>query len=315
MLRSIRDTQYNDRFDRIKGTKIFGSDGEKIGTVDDLLIDPEAPNTGYALVDSGGWLSSRRFVLPLDYLDWSDRDDSLLVPVTKQHIETLPEWDDRYIGTGDWSRYEDAYSTRWRSLGLKPRPTTGGHFWDRQSIRRTVTAGAQRPNAVYGVYTDQSRLEASVDRLKNEGFQSSDISVVFPDKRHSSQFAMEHSTKAPEGAMAGGGTGLVVGGVLGWLAGIGSLAIPGVGPLIAAGPIVAALAGAGVGSAVGGLAGALIGLGLPEIEAKRYEREVKEGRMLLSVRCEDPRFAASALTILKETGAKDIFEAGQRLAA
>jgi hypothetical protein len=158
-------------------------------------------------------------------------------------------------------------------------------------------------------------VSAAVERLKSAGFDNNDISVIFPDKGRTEQFAMEKNTKAPEGAAAGGGSGLVVGGVLGWLAGIGSLAIPGIGPLLAAGPIVAALAGAGVGGAVGGLAGALVGLGIPEMEAKRYEKEIKEGRMLMSIRCADPRFAGTARSILSETDARDVFETGERKAA
>ena len=132
---------------------------------------------------------------------------------------------------------------------------------------------------------------------------------MFPDRDMNKEFALEKNTKAPEGAMAGGGTGLVVGGALGWLVGIGTLAIPGVGPLLAAGPIVAALAGAGVGSAVGGIAGGLIGMGLPEIEAKRYEEEIKRGRILLSVHC-DSVHCANARKVLDESAAKDVVPLG-----
>jgi hypothetical protein len=129
------------------------------------------------------------------------------------------------------------------------------------------------------------------------------------------EFAVEKNTKAPEGALAGGGTGLVVGGVLGWLAGIGTLAIPGIGPLLAAGPIVAALAGAGAGSAIGGIAGALIGLGLPELEAKRYEEAIKQGRILVSVHCQSMRQAETARKVLDDAGAKEVFLSGERKAA
>ena len=112
---------------------------------------------------------------------------------------------------------------------------------------------------IYGLYQDRDALERAVSELKELGFSNNNISVVFPDEQKTQRFAVEHATKAPEGALAGGGTGLVVGGVLGWLAGIGTFALPGIGPIIAAGPLVAAITGAGVGSAVGGLAGALIG--------------------------------------------------------
>jgi hypothetical protein len=135
---------------------------------------------------------------------------------------------------------------------------------------------AGKNTAVFGIYRDRVRVERTVDALKQEGFRSTDISVLFPDNQGTKDFAHEKSTKAPEGTAAGAGTGAVIGGSLGWLAGIGALAIPGVGPLIAAGPIVAALTGVGVGGAIGGITGALIGMGIPEYEAKRYEGRVSK---------------------------------------
>lgn len=160
--------------------------------------------------------------------------------------------------------------------------------------------------AVFGIYHGRPAVEHGVDRLKQSGFSSSDISVLMPEKGGSEKFAHENSTKAPEGATTGAGTGLVVGGALGWLVGIGALAIPGVGPLIAAGPIVAMLAGAGSGAALGGIAGGLIGLGIPEYEAKRYEQYVKDGGILLSVHTANSDLIEKAKVILKETGADDI---------
>src|SRR6476620_9846248 len=129
--------------------------------------------------------------------------------------------------------------------------------------------------SVFCIATSREQAEQIVDLLKFENFSNNDISVLFPDKGTTHDFAHEKNTKAPEGAVAGAGTGGVVGGALGWIAGIGALAIPGVGPFIAAGPIIAALSGAAVGAAVGGIAGGLIGLGIPEMEAKRYEGKVK----------------------------------------
>src|SRR6478609_11542481 len=129
----------------------------------------------------------------------------------------------------------------------------------------------------------QIQAERIVDELQQRGVPSGDVSVLFPDKRGTKDFAHEHNTKAPEGAIAGVGAGGVVGGTLGLLAGIGALAIPGVGPLIAAGPLLAALSGAAAGAAVGGIAGGLIGLGIPELEAKRYENRISEGNILISV--------------------------------
>ena len=163
--------------------------------------------------------------------------------------------------------------------------------------------------AVFGIVTTYAQAEAIVDSLKIAGFSNNDISVLLPDKDGTRDFAHEKNTKAPEGAAAGAGTGGVVGGVLGWLVGIGSLAIPGVGPFVAAGPIMAALSGAAVGSAVGGLTGALVGLGIPEFEAKRYEGKLREGNILISVHSEDSKQTDRAEQILKAGKAQDISSA------
>ena len=160
--------------------------------------------------------------------------------------------------------------------------------------------------AVYGIFKDRMTLDRAVDALKMGGFSHSDISVLMQDSNSTRQFAHEKQTKAPEGATTGAGTGAVIGGTLGWLVGIGALAIPGVGPFIAAGPIMAALAGAGVGGAVGGISGALIGLGIPEYEAKRYEGFVKNGGILLSVHSDSSEWTTKAKEILKNSGAQDI---------
>ena len=161
------------------------------------------------------------------------------------------------------------------------------------------------------IASSETQAEAIVDRLKRTGFSNSDISVLFPDKRGTKDFAHEHNTKAPEGATTGAGAGGVVGGALGWLAGIGALAIPGVGPLIAAGPIMAALSGAAVGAAVGGVTGALVGMGIPEYEAKRYEGKIKGGNILISVHSEDSERTKRAKAIFEEFGAQDISTAGE----
>src|SRR5881275_3648774 len=155
------------------------------------------------------------------------------------------------------------------------------------------------------------QAENIVDGLRAAGFSNNDISVLFPDKTGARDFAHEQHTKAPEGAATGAGTGGVLGGGLGWLVGIGALAIPGVGPFIAAGPIVAALAGAGAGGVVGGLAGALVGMGIPEYEAKRYEGRVKEGGILLSVHCDDSKWTKKAKDTLERTGAVDTASTGE----
>jgi len=160
--------------------------------------------------------------------------------------------------------------------------------------------------AVFGIFDTRLMAERAVDQLKTSGYRNSDISVLMPQKTETKDFAHEKHTKAPEGATTGAGTGAVVGGTLGWLAGIGALAIPGVGPLVAAGPIMAAIAGAGVGGAVGGVSGALIGFGIPEYEAKRYEGSVKNGGILLSVHCDDSSWTKKAKGLLENTGAHDI---------
>lgn len=166
-------------------------------------------------------------------------------------------------------------------------------------------------NAVFGIYADRMAVERGVDRLKVEGFFSSDISVLMPGAGGSEKFAHEKSTKAPEGATTGAGTGLVIGGTLGWLVGIGALAIPGVGPFIAAGPIVALLAGAGTGAALGGIAGGLVGMGILEYEAKRYEGYIKDGGILLSVHVGTSELAKRAKLVLEQTGAKDVATSGE----
>jgi hypothetical protein len=160
--------------------------------------------------------------------------------------------------------------------------------------------------AVFGIYNTQAALENAIGMLRDESFSSSDVAVLLPESVSSRDLGTVKTSKAPEGATAGAGSGAVVGGVLGWLVGIGSLAIPGVGPFIAAGPIVAALAGLGVGGAVGGLAGALVGMGIPEYEAKRYEGRITKGGILLSVHCDTSEEIDRAKKIMERTGAEDI---------
>ena len=170
---------------------------------------------------------------------------------------------------------------------------------------------SSKNTAVFGIYATAGTAEAAVDHLIARGFTNSAISVLLPDDESTRAFAHEKSTKAPEGAATGVTTGGVVGGTLGLLAGIGALAIPGVGPLIAAGPIMAALAGFGVGGAVGGIVGALVGMGIPEYEAKRYEGKVKDGNILLSVHTEDSTERDRAKKILENGGAEDISYTGE----
>ncbi len=160
--------------------------------------------------------------------------------------------------------------------------------------------------SVYCIAKTVTQAENIVDALKRANFHNNEISALLPDKHGTKDFAHEHNTKAPEGATTGGVAGLGVGAAVGWLAGIGALAIPGVGPFIAAGPIMAALGGAALGTAAGGLIGALVGMGIPEFEAKRYDAKIREGNILISVHTEDSKQRDVAKDIFKRFEADDI---------
>jgi len=160
--------------------------------------------------------------------------------------------------------------------------------------------------SVFAVYATREQVERTVDALRAKGFRATDVSVLWPENVGSKDLGHEMHTKAPEGATAGAGTGAIIGGTLGWLAGIGALAIPGVGPLIAAGPIMAALSGAAIGGTTGGVVGGLIGLGIPEIEAKRYEDKLKKGNYLISVHAHDDEQEDKAKDIFRAANAEDI---------
>src|ERR1700734_1056659 len=170
---------------------------------------------------------------------------------------------------------------------------------------------AGKNTAVFGIYPAYADVENGVDALKAAGFRNTDISVLFPENVGTKDFAHKKETEAAEGAATGAGTGAVIGGGLGWLVGIGALAIPGLGPFIAAGPIMAALAGVGGGGAIGGIAGALVGMGIPEYEAKRYEGRVKDGGILLSVHSDNSEWTKRAKEILQHTGAQDVASTGE----
>jgi hypothetical protein len=174
---------------------------------------------------------------------------------------------------------------------------------------------AGKNTAVFGIYKSATEAEYAVTKITGAGFSNNDISVLLPDSRSTKEFAHEKNTKAPEGTATGAATGGILGGTLGLLAGIGALAIPGIGPFIAAGPIMGALAGVGVGGAVGGIVGALVGMGIPEYEAKRYEGRVKDGGVLLSVHCNSSDEVSRAEDLLKRTGAEDISSAGEKAAS
>jgi len=170
---------------------------------------------------------------------------------------------------------------------------------------------AGKNTAVFGIYKSAAQAERAVDIIAAQGFSQNDLSVLLPDNESTKAFAHEKNTKAPEGTTTGVTTGGIVGGTLGLLAGIGALAIPGLGPFIAAGPIMGALAGLGVGGAVGGIIGALVGMGIPEYEAKRYEGRLREGGVLLSVHCNTSDEISKAKHLLTETGAEDIASSGE----
>jgi len=160
--------------------------------------------------------------------------------------------------------------------------------------------------AVFCIAKSQAQAKEIVEKLKVMNFSANDISVLFPDRSGTKDFAYEQHTKAPEGATAGGLVGASAGGVLGWLVGLGTLAIPGIGPFVAAGPLMAALAGVGIGGATGGIIGALVGMGIPEFEAKRYEGKIREGNILISVHAEDAKQRTRAKDVFELAGADDI---------
>ena len=174
---------------------------------------------------------------------------------------------------------------------------------------------AGKNTAAFAIFKSRAQAESAVATLMRSGFSSDDISLLAPDQHTTKELATEKNTKAPEGTTTGVTAGGVIGGTLGLLAGIGALAIPGVGPFIAAGPIMGALAGLGVGAAAGGLVGALVGMGIPEYEAKRYEGRVKDGGILLSVHCDDSDSVTKAKDILERSGAEDISSAGEKAAS
>jgi len=165
--------------------------------------------------------------------------------------------------------------------------------------------------AVYGIYRDTVALGGGLEALRAAGFRSTDISVLMPENIGTKDFVHHKDSKAPEGATTGAASGAIIGGALGWLVGIGALAIPGLGPFIAAGPIMGMLAGAGAVGAVGGIAGALVGAGIPEYEAKRYEGRVKSGGILASVHCDDSEWVKRAKKLMEQTGAEDISTSGE----
>jgi ActD protein len=170
---------------------------------------------------------------------------------------------------------------------------------------------AGKNTAAFGIYSTKAALEEGIQALRDANFRREDISVLYPDNEGTKDLAHEKASKAPEGASAGAGTGAVIGGVLGWLAGIGAIAVPGIGPFIAAGPIMTALAGVGAGGLIGGITGTLIGLGIPEYEAKRYEGRIKSGGILISVHCDDSDWTNKAKDILRQTGADDVSSTGE----
>jgi hypothetical protein len=165
--------------------------------------------------------------------------------------------------------------------------------------------------SVLGIYATRTGVETGITALREAGFPNTDVSVLLPENLGPKELATNKATKAPEGAATGAGSGAVIGGALGWLVGIGALAIPGLGPFIAAGPIMAALAGVGVGGAVGGFTGALVGLGIPEYEAKRYQGRLEKGGILVSVHCDTSDEIDRAKRVLERTGAEDVSTTGE----
>ncbi len=160
--------------------------------------------------------------------------------------------------------------------------------------------------SVFGIYLTRTSVESAVDILKSSGFSNADVSVLLPESANSSELATEQTTKLPEGAAVGVGSGAAVGGALGWLIGIGALAIPGIGPVVAAGPLLAALVGIGIGGALGGFSGALVGMGIPEYEAKEYEGQILKGGILVAVRCQTDEEVSRAKQAFSKSAARDV---------
>jgi len=168
-----------------------------------------------------------------------------------------------------------------------------------------------KSKSVFGIYLTRNEVESAVTAMRAAGFSNSDVSVLLPENLGSRELVTEKGTKAPEGAVVGASSGAALGGALGWLVGIGALAIPGIGPVIAAGPLVAALAGIGVGGALGGFTGVLVGVGIPEYEAKRYEGRLLKGGILVAVHCDTSDEIKRAKSIMEITGAEDIASSGE----
>lgn len=173
---------------------------------------------------------------------------------------------------------------------------------------------AGKNTAVFGIFRDTVSVGGALQALRTAGFRNADVSVLIPENAGTRDFVHHKDTKAPEGATTGAASGAVIGGVLGWLAGIGALAIPGIGPFIAAGPIMGMLAGAGAAGVAGGVVGSLVGMGIPEYEAKRYEGHVKSGGILMSVHCGSSELVSRAKRILEETGGEDVSSASEAAA-
>jgi hypothetical protein len=168
--------------------------------------------------------------------------------------------------------------------------------------------------AVYGIASTHAQAASLIDKLRKGGFASTDVSILAPHNQQDQGLAVEKHTKSLEGTATGATAGGVLGGVLGLLAGIGTIAIPGLGILVAAGPLLATLSGMGFGASVGGLAGGLIGLGIPEYEAKRYEGHLEHGGILVAVHCEDSEAVSRAEDIMQTGGATDIATSREKAA-
>jgi hypothetical protein len=301
----------------LRGAEVYGRNREKLGTIDDFVVDANRNEVRYAIIDTGGWLQSRRFLVPTDVLRGAETDsgDFVLQHLTKSQIETFPPFDEKSLDSEtEFAQYEKNYLVAWPTSATPSERVSERFRQFEEGLRKRASRGLPAI-AAWGLYDEQEKLEDAVRELKDSGFQREDISVLLPDKEASQRLSFEYSTKAPEGIATGATTGALLGGSLGWLASIGALAIPGVGPLLAAGPIVAVLAGAGAAGTIGGLAGGLIGLGMPELEAKRYQAELAKGGVLLGVQCSDARFADTAKRILDQTGARDLLVTGYLKAA
>jgi hypothetical protein len=236
---NILRNYHSDLSDLIRGADLYGLGDEKLGSVDDAIVHSESGDLRYLIVNAG-WLKSRRFLIPADQVyAYGKTDDDFYVNLSKSDAEALPDFQEERLALGEaFTIYQREYQNAWRSpvnatglkgsprlLHLKQRiqdvfsgtrnPSTQGERKAPRYTQASYSGSTAQPTGVYGIYSDRKDVDKTISTLKENEFSSTDISVVFPNPEMSAEFAVEKSTKAPEGALAGGSTGFVIGGTLG----------------------------------------------------------------------------------------------------